>query len=501
MKTTFASLDVLNTVGTLVLLATADGKLGNTANALNERTGGAIKRAIALAEDRFKRGSVEIACPSGTEHDRLLIFAIDDPAECSAYDLESLGGKIAVKLNGLGVKAVHLAVDPLDGVGTSDDEIALALATGMRLRNYRFDKYRTSGDDEAESPPSGLQELTFHLDAHGAAAERWESGAAIAAGVEHGRDLVTEPANVLTPSAFAEECRKIGGEVGLDVEVLDRAALEKIGMRALLGVAQGSVQEPYLVVMQWRGGKDGEPPVALVGKGVCFDTGGISLKPAGGMEEMKFDMGGAAAVFGAMKAIAGRKAKANVVSVLGLVENMPSGTAQRPGDVVTAMSGTTIEVINTDAEGRLVLADALHYTQDRFEPKAMVDAATLTGAVIIALGHEQAGLFSTDDTLADQLRAAGEAVGENVWRLPLGGNYDKHIKSEIADIKNTGRAREAGATAGAVFLQRFAGDIPWAHLDIAGVAWSKRDLPLAGKGATGFGVRLLDRFVADNYED
>ncbi|MGI9501683.1 MAG: leucyl aminopeptidase family protein, partial [Geminicoccaceae bacterium] len=259
-------------------------------------------------------------------------------------------------------------------------------------------------------------------------------------------------------------------------------------------------QEPFVAVMQWKGGADGEAPVALVGKGVCFDTGGISLKPSGGMEEMKWDMGGAAAVFGAMKAIAGRKAKANVVGVLGLVENMPSGTAQRPGDVVAAMSGTTIEVINTDAEGRLVLADALHYTKERFQPKAMIDVATLTGAVIVALGHEQAGLFASDDALSDQLRAAGEAVGERVWRLPMDENYAKHIKSDIADIKNTGRAREAGATAGAVFLQRFVGDIPWAHLDIAGVAWSKRDLALAGKGATGFGVRLLDRFVADHFE-
>jgi leucyl aminopeptidase len=500
MKTAFASLDVLNTEGTLILFATADGKLGKTASALNEQTGGAIKRAIALAGDKFKRGSIELACPSGVEHDRLLVFAIEDPSECSAFDLESLGGRMAVKLNGLGVKAAHLAVDALEGVDKGDHDVALTLATGMRLRNYRFDKYRTAGDDEAETPPSGVQEMTFHLEGHETAAESWEASAAVAAGVEHGRDLVTEPANVLTPSAFAEECRKISGEVGLDVEVLDRAALEKLGMRALLGVAQGSEQKPFLVVMQWKGGKDGEPPVALVGKGVCFDTGGISLKPAGGMEDMKFDMGGAAAVFGAMKAIAGRKAKANVVGVLGLVENMPSGTAQRPGDVVTAMSGTTIEVINTDAEGRLVLADALYYTLDRFEPKAMVDAATLTGAVIVALGHEQAGMFSTDDSLAEQLRAAGDAVGENVWRLPLGDNYDKHIKSEIADIKNTGRAREAGATAGAVFLQRFVGDVPWAHLDIAGVAWSKRDLPLSGKGATGFGVRLLDRFVADNYE-
>ena len=282
--------------------------------------------------------------------------------------------------------------------------------------------------------------------------------------------------------------------------MLDRAALEKLGMRALLGVAQGSTQEPFVAVMQWKGGADGEAPVALVGKGVCFDTGGISLKPSGGMEEMKWDMGGAAAVFGAMKAIAGRKAKANVVGVLGLVENMPSGTAQRPGDVVAAMSGTTIEVINTDAEGRLVLADALHYTKERFQPKAMIDVATLTGAVIVALGHEQAGLFASDDALSDQLRAAGEAVGERVWRLPMDENYAKHIKSDIADIKNTGRAREAGATAGAVFLQRFVGDIPWAHLDIAGVAWSKRDLALTGKGATGFGVRLLDRFVADHFE-
>ncbi|MEM9440157.1 MAG: leucyl aminopeptidase [Pseudomonadota bacterium] len=500
MKTAFASLDVLNNEGTLVLFATADGKLGKTAAALNEQTGGAIKRTILLAEERFKRGVVELACPSGVAHDRFLVFAVDDPAECSAYDWESLGGKIVAKLNGLGVKTAHVAIDQVEGMDARDDEVALALATGMRLRNYRFDKYRTSTDDEPESPQSGLQELNLHLENHGAAAEHWESGAAISAGVEHGRDLVTEPANVLTPTAFAEECKKIGGEVGLDVEVLDRAALENLGMHALLGVAQGSEQAPFLVVMQWKGGKDDEPPVALVGKGVCFDTGGISLKPAGGMEEMKFDMGGAAAVFGAMKAIAGRKSRANVVGVLGLVENMPSGTAQRPGDVVTAMSGTTIEIINTDAEGRLVLADALFYTQERFEPKAMIDVATLTGAVIVALGHEQAGMFSPDDALADQLRAAGEAVGESVWRLPLGGNYDKHIKSEIADIKNTGRAREAGATAGAVFLQRFVGDVPWAHLDIAGVAWSKRDLPLSGKGATGFGIRLLDRFVADNHE-
>jgi leucyl aminopeptidase len=255
-----------------------------------------------------------------------------------------------------------------------------------------------------------------------------------------------------------------------------------------------------VAVLRWSGGPPGEPPVALIGKGVCFDSGGLSLKPAAGMEEMKWDMGGAAAVFGAIKALALRKAKANVVGVLGLTENMPSGTAQRPGDVVTAMSGLTIEVVNTDAEGRLVLADVLHYAKEHFKPKMMIDLATLTGAVIIALGHEQAGLFTPDDDLAKRIEAAGAAVGERVWRMPLGDDYAKHIKSDIADIKNVGRARQAGATAGAVFLQRFVGDVPWAHLDIAGTAWSSEDRALAFKGATGFGIRLLDRLIADHYE-
>ena len=487
MRTEFAPFDVLPNTGTLVLMATVDGKLGKTADQLDRRTGGAIKRSIELAGDKFKRGSVDLVCPSAVEWDRLVVFAVDDPAECSLHDLEVLGGRMAVKLNALGVDSAHAVVDALDGLGVSELDTAFSLATGVRLRNYRFDKYRKASEEDSESRPGGMQAMTFHLADSGMATERWALHAAIAAGVEHGRDLVTEPANVLTPAAFADACKDMGNEVGLEVEVLDRKALEELGMRALLGVAQGSDQDPFVVVMNWKGGAENEPPVALVGKGVCFDTGGISLKPSGGMEEMKWDMGGAGAVFGAMKAIAGRKAGANVVGVLGLVENMPGGNAQRPGDVVAAMSGTTIEVINTDAEGRLVLADALHYTKERFQPKVMIDVATLTGAVIIALGHEQAGLFTTDDALSEQLSASGEAVGERVWRLPMDGNYAKHIKSEIADIKNTGRAREAGATAGAVFLQHFVGDVPWAHLDIAGVAWSKRDLSLAGKGATGFG--------------
>jgi leucyl aminopeptidase len=276
--------------------------------------------------------------------------------------------------------------------------------------------------------------------------------------------------------------------------------MRELGMNALLAVGQGSHRESRVAVMRWNGGGAGQPPVALIGKGVCFDSGGLSIKPAGGMEDMKWDMGGAGAVYGAMAALAGRKAKVNAVGVLGLTENMPSGHAQRPGDVITAMSGLTIEVVNTDAEGRLVLADVLHYTKERFKPRLMIDLATLTGAIVVALGHEQAGLFSSDEALADQLVAAGTAVGEKLWRMPLGEDYAKHIKSDIADIKNVGRAREAGASAGAVFLERFVGDVPWAHLDIAGVAWTKRDLPLAGKGATGFGVRLLDRLIAEHFE-
>jgi leucyl aminopeptidase len=500
MKLDFAPIDVLPSQGTLVLLSSSDGHLGPIAADLDKKAKGAIQRAIGIAGDKFKRAAIELICPAGLDHDRLILLAIDDPADCSILDLEGLGGRAALKLGTLGVEVAHVVIDALPGLGVSDARLAVAIATGIRLRDYRFDKYRTFSDDESETRASGLAEVTLHLADHEGAGAAWFAASAIAAGVEHGRDLVSEPANVLNPAAFAEHCRTLGEEVGLEVDVLEQADLEELGMHALLGVSKGSANEPYVVVMNWKGGKVGEPPVALVGKGVCFDTGGISLKPAAGMEEMKWDMGGAAAVFGAMKAIAGRKAKANVVAVLGLVENMPSGTAQRPGDVVTAMSGTTIEVINTDAEGRLVLADALHYTVDRFQPKAMVDLATLTGAVIVALGNEQAGLFASDDTLCAQLTAAGDAVGERVWRLPMGPDYAKHIKSDIADIKNTGRAREAGATAGAVFLQRFVGDVPWAHIDIAGVAWTKRELPLAAKGATGFGIRLLDRFVSDNFE-
>ncbi len=480
--------------GTVVVGIGAPSTLGSAATGLDKRSKGLVKRALEQAGG-LKHGKFqELVLPHGLELDRLLLVGIGKPEGLSRLDREELGAKVARKLQALGVEAAALA--PLDGLelGAETATAAADLALGAKLASYAFRKYQTPEKDEAQR----LAKLTVHFaeapgDGLAAAVE------AQAAAVARARDLVSEPANVLYPESFAERCRELQ-ELGIEVEVLGEAELEKLGMRALLGVAQGSARKPRVVVMRWRGAEQAKPLV-LVGKGVCFDTGGISIKPSGGMEEMKWDMAGAGAVVGAMHAIAGRKAKAHVVGIIGLVENMPSGTAQRPGDVVEAMSGKTIEVINTDAEGRLVLADVLHYAKEHLDPAAMVDLATLTGAVIVALGHENAGLFANDEKLAGNLAKAAETVGEGLWRLPLGKAYTKHIKSQIADIKNVGRGREAGATAGAVFLQEFVGELPWAHLDIAGVAWSSREQPLAAKGATGFGVRLLDELVRTSFEE
>ena len=321
----------------------------------------------------------------------------------------------------------------------------------------------------------------------------------VAESIHFARDLVTEPANILYPATLAAECKKLS-KLGVKVEVLGEAQMAKLGMGSLLGVGQGSERESQLVVMQYYGGKKGAKPVALVGKGVTFDTGGISIKPAGGMEEMKWDMGGSAAVIGTMRALAARGAKANVVGIVGLVENMPDGNAQRPGDVVTSMSGQTIEVLNTDAEGRLVLADALWYTQDRFKPQCIVDLATLTGAIIISLGSIQAGMFSNNDALCTSLSKAADRTGERLWRMPMGPEYDEMINCDIADMANISNGREAGSTTAAQFLQRFVNDTPWVHLDIAGVAWTKKASALTPKGGVGWGVRLLDQWVRDNYE-
>ncbi|MFZ4747095.1 MAG: leucyl aminopeptidase [Sphingomonas sp.] len=408
----------------------------------------------------------------------------------SQSDAVKAGAALTAKLLTSGETALVL-----DAAGVATP-VLMRLLEGVVLRGWRYDRYRTRLP-AAQKP---TLEKIIVTGAGGDAAGAWTRTAAIVDGVGFARELVTEPANIIYPESFVERCRRLTA-LGVEIQVLDEAAMAAAGMGALLGVGQGSERPSRLLVMKWDGTGGASPtPVVFVGKGVTFDTGGISLKPPGGMEDMKWDMGGAAAVAGAMMALAGRKANAHVVGVCGLVENMPDGKAQRPGDVVTSMSGQTIEVINTDAEGRLVLCDAITWVQKNFEPKVIVDLATLTGAIIITLGNEHGGLFANDDALATQLIAAGGAVGDPLWRMPLGEAYNKLIDSPIADMKNVG-PREGGSITAAQFIQRFVDEgVAWAHLDIAGMVWASKPGPGWDKGATGYGVRLLDRYVADNHE-
>ena len=465
--------------------------------AIDKATGGALRRAISGSRFKGEKGQwLEILAPANSKLHRVLLGGLGKPEDIDGLRLESFSGDLVQRLASSGQSALTIACDPIKGAKVDAAQAAAHLAYGAKLASYRFDRYRTT--EKADKKPS-LKSVTVTVKGVRRARTAYGPMDNVADGVFFTRDLVSEPGNVIYPETLAKECRTLS-RLGVKVEVLNEKAMERLGMGSLLGVGHGSARESHVVVMQWRGAGARAKPVAFVGKGVTFDTGGISIKPGPGMEEMKWDMGGAGTVIGLMKAVAGRKARANVVGVVGLVENMPSGTAQRPGDVVTSMSGQTIEVLNTDAEGRLVLADALWYTQDRFKPKFMVDLATLTGAMIVALGHEYAGMFSNDDELADRLFAAGAAEGEGVWRLPLGEAYDKQINSPIADMQNIGSSRAAGSITAAQFLQRFVNKVPWAHLDIAGVAWSKQSKSTVPKGGTGWGVRLLDRLVANDYE-
>lgn len=405
-------------------------------------------------------------------------------------NVESAGGSVVAKILTSGAK--HLAINPS---GLNKTQLARFIF-GAKLRSWRIDKYRTT-IPEKQKPT--LATITV-LDTDMESAKEWQDLSAIADGVALTRELVAEPANVIYPESFVARCEELKG-LGIEFQVLGQDEMEKLGMGALLGVSQGSVKPPRMLAMRWDG-TDGaqKKPLALVGKGVTFDTGGISLKPGPGMGDMKFDMGGAGAVAGTMKALASRKAKAHVVGVCGLVENMPDGNAQRPGDVVTSMSGQTIEVLNTDAEGRLVLSDALHWTQEEYAPEVVINLATLTGAIIISLGDQHAGCFSNDDGLADDLLAAGKKSGDPLWRFPLSSAYDKEINSPIADMQNIG-GKGAGSITAAQFLQRFIKDgVKWSHLDIAGMVWADKAGPLWDKGATGYGVRLLNQYVADHFE-
>jgi leucyl aminopeptidase len=488
--------------GAVVVGVWEEAVLTPAARRLDEATGGAIMRALTAAH-RFtgkKDELLSIVGPANLSVSRIILAGLGKPELADAMLFQQLGGNLVAHLNGAGETDVTFAIDIGDGAPLDEADAAARLAFGAELRSYRFDKYKTKQKPEQKL---SLERVTVATGVPGAAEQAFEPLGKTASAVFFTRDLVSEPANVIYPETLAAQAETLG-DLGVAVELLDEKQIRKLGMHALLGVAQGSVRPPRLVVMEWHGGarsdKHRPSPLAFVGKGVTFDTGGISIKPAAGMADMKWDMAGSAVVIGLMRLLAARKAKVDAVGVVGLVENMPSGTAQRPGDIVTSMSGQTIEVLNTDAEGRLVLADALWYCQDRFKPRLMIDLATLTGAVVVALGHHRAGLFSNNDELANRLLEAGKAVGEEVWRLPLAKSYDREIDSEAADVKNIGSGRAGGSILGAQFLQRFVNDVPWAHLDIAGTAWSSKDSATVPKGATAFGVQLLDRFVAEFYE-
>ncbi len=472
--------------GALVLLVEEDARPSGLWAQADEATGGAVARAFEAAEFKGGKGKTCVILAPGAGLSRIVAVGLGKATEINQRVLEEAGGHVAAAL-ARETKAA-LAVDRLDPAQ------AAQAALGAALRSYRFDRYRTK--EKPEDKPRLERMAVLAADPKRAEAA-FAPLKAVAHGVFEARDLVSEPPNVLTPAEMAERCRSLSS-LGIDVEVLGPAEMRRLGFGALLGVAQGSVNEPRVVVMRWNGANQGKP-VAFVGKGVTFDTGGISIKPAAGMEDMKWDMAGAGTVIGLMAALAGRHAKVDAVGIVGLVENMPSGSAQRPGDVVKSYSGQTVEVINTDAEGRLVLADILWYCQEKFDPQFMVNLATLTGAIIVALGHEHAGMFSNDETLAERLVAAGKASGEKVWRMPLDEAYDRLIKSDIADMKNVG-GRPGGSITAAQFLQRFVNGKPWAHLDIAGTAWGTKDAACVPKGATAFGVRLLDRLVAEHYE-
>ena len=503
---------------TVVIFAGQDLSFGPTTLQLIGETGEAlVKKAASAVKFKGKAlSTLDLVLPAGLAVERLLVIGTDRESGgerqegkngegkgakevgSEPEDTTILGGYVMGKL-GHAAQATII----LDWPRPPEDKVQASVdfASGLRLRDYRFDEYKTKKKEDADSEE--VSHILIAVDKPAVVRQQAKAADAVTAGVLTARSLVNEPANILYPRAFAERALALK-KLGVEVTILDQGALQEIGMAALLGVGKGSARESQVVLMRWHGGRSGKTaktkakPIAFVGKGVCFDTGGISIKPAAGMEDMKGDMAGAACVVGLMQALAERKANADVIGAIGLVENMPGPEAQRPGDIVKSLSGQTIEVINTDAEGRLVLADLLWYVQDKFKPAFIVDLATLTGAILVALGHEHAGLFTNNEQLGERLIAAGKATGEKLWRLPLGPAYDKLIDSKVADVKNTG-GRHAGSITAAQFLQRFVNKTPWAHLDIAGTGMGSPSNEINQSWASGFGVRLLNRLVADYY--
>ncbi|MFV9875999.1 MAG: leucyl aminopeptidase [Rickettsiales endosymbiont of Dermacentor nuttalli] len=494
MKVKFAE-TINNNKHNIVIPISEDLELLGNTKQLNQKYNNLIGNILENYHN-FKGKKGDQLIVTHTEHNIIITFflmGIGKKAELTNLDFMHFGGEMTAILN---AKKIKNALVILDQNFISSDKDCLAIGEGICLRHYQFLKYKTK---KLEEHTLSLESITLITEYAKNVQENFSNSIHIVEGVHFARDLVSEPPNVLYPESYAERCQELV-KLGIEVEVLGYKEMEKLGLGALLGVAQGSTREPKLVVMQWNGKDNVDAPIAFVGKGVTFDSGGISIKPSAGMEDMKYDMAGSATVAGLMRALAARKAKVNAVGIIGLVENMPDGNAQRSSDVVYTMSGQTVEVLNTDAEGRLVLADALWYCQDRFKPKFMINLATLTGAIVVTLGEICAGLFSNDDDLSQKLLDTSNTVGEKLWRLPLDPAYDKQIESEIADMQNISNSRGAGSITAAQFLQRFVNDVPWAHLDIAGVAWTKKDLPLTPKGATAFGVRLLNEFVKTYYE-
>ena len=491
MKIEFASADSVS--GSQAVPVFADSTFSAAAKAIDDASGGALSRAVAASRFTGKPGqTLEVLAPAGTNADRVVLFGLGKQDELKASVVEKSAAAVTSKILLSGETSITMRLD-----GVADAEGAGRAGLGARMAAYRFDEYRTKLTDDKKPSLSGM---TITADDVAAANTAWDSWGAVAAGVDMAREVTNLPPNVLNPETYAKKIEGMS-EHGLEIEILDEAAMAELGMDMLLGVGQGSEHESHIAIMKWNGGAEGEAPLLFVGKGLTFDSGGISLKPGAGMDEMKGDMGGSAAVVGLMRALAGRKAKVNAIGIVGLVENMPDGNAQRPGDVVRSMSGQTVEILNTDAEGRLVLGDVLWYAQGRFEPKLIIDLATLTGAMLIALGNSRAGIFSNDDTIAEQLFAAGNASDEPVWRMPLGADYEKHIETKNADIKNVGEGRLAGSISAAEFLKCFVNERPWCHIDIAGTAMGgMKDDPRQPSWGTGWGVRILDRFVRDNYE-
>jgi leucyl aminopeptidase len=476
--------------GIVVVLVDGELRVGTPTARLFGKVPGMISAAAKLERFTGKRGTaLDFLAPASLEAARLIAVGCGTEPP----DFVKLGGMVLSKLP----RAAREATIVLDlPSGTLSAAQAADFALGASLRAYSFDLYKTKSKEDEEK--RGPLRLELGVANPSATRRAWTAREGLAKGVALARDLVNEPPNVLHPEEFARRAGRLK-RLGVRIEVLTEPAMKRAGMGALLAVGQGSAHQSRTVILRWNGAKAGSAPIAFIGKGVCFDTGGISIKPSAGMEDMKGDMAGAACVVGLLHALAARRAAVNAVGAIGLVENMPDANAQRPGDIVTSMSGQTIEIVNTDAEGRLVLADLLWYVKTRFKPRCMIDLATLTGAIVVALGHEHAGLFSNDEGLAECLRQAGEATGERVWRMPLGSDYDKLIDSKFADVKNTG-GREAGSITAAQFLQRFVDKVPWAHIDIAGTGFASAQTDINPSWASGWGVRLLDRAVSDQFE-